>query len=183
MDRVFVFVATFGHIGKLPKAPGTWASAATALIIFGAARLFHLPGLAVAPLPWLAFFALLLVLGVISAGATEKILDRPDPGCVVIDEVLGQAIAMSLIPDDPFWAFFAFVLFRMLDILKPFPVGWLDRHLHGGLGIMLDDVAAGFFALAFFAIHTNISEMKIRNITTFLFYLYVGVCSRRQGRS
>ena len=148
MDKVFVFIATFGHIGHLPKAPGTWGSAATALLIFGAARLFHLPGLADAPLPWLAFFALLLVVGVVSAGATEKILDRPDPGCVVIDEVLGQAIAMSFNPVDPVMVLIAFALFRLFDILKPFPVGWLDRHLHGGLGIMLDDAAAGLCALA-----------------------------------
>ena len=148
MDKVFVFVATFGHIGKLPKAPGTWASAATALVIFGAARLWHLPALYQAPLRWLAFFTLLFVVGVISAGATEKILDRPDPGCVVIDEVLGQAIAMCLFPGEPIMVLAAFVLFRLFDIWKPFPVGWLDRHLHGGLGIMLDDVAAGFCAQA-----------------------------------
>ena len=147
MDKVFVFIATFGHIGHLPKAPGTWASAATALIIYVAARLFHLDDILYEPLPWLALFTLLFVLGVISAGATEKILDRPDPGCVVIDEVLGQAIAMSLMPSYPYWVLFAFVLFRLFDIWKPFPVGWLDRHLHGGLGIMLDDVAAGLCAL------------------------------------
>ena len=148
MDKVFVFIATFGYIGKLPKAPGTWASAATALLIFGAVRLFHLPELREAPNHWFAFFALLFVAGVISAGATEKILDRPDPGCVVIDEVLGQAIAMSHFPDEPIVVLAAFVLFRLFDIWKPFPVGWLDKHLHGGLGIMLDDVAAGFCAQA-----------------------------------
>lgn len=147
MDNFFVFIATFCYIGKLPKAPGTWASAVTALLIFGAARLFHLPALREAPNHWFAFFALLFVAGVISAGATEKILDHPDPGCVVIDEVLGQAIAMSLMPSYPYWVLFAFVLFRLFDIWKPFPVGWLDKHLHGGLGIMLDDVAAGLCAL------------------------------------
>ncbi|MCI5138695.1 MAG: phosphatidylglycerophosphatase A, partial [Candidatus Electrothrix sp. AR1] len=66
---------------------------------------------------------------------------------VVIDEILGQLIALALVPWHPLAALAGFALFRFFDILKPFPVGWLDQHIHGGLGIMLDDVMAGIYAL------------------------------------
>ena len=82
-----------------------------------------------------------------SAGAAEKILDRGDPGVVVIDEIVGVLIALAAVPLHPVAALAGFALFRLFDIAKPFPVGWVDRHLHGGLGIMLDDVAAGLYAL------------------------------------
>ena len=89
----------------------------------------------------------LFAAGVISAGAVEKIVDRGDPGLVVIDEIVGQLITLSCAPGEPKVALAGFLLFRLFDIFKPFPVGWIDQHLHGGLGIMLDDVAAGCYAL------------------------------------
>ena len=75
-------------------------------------------------------------------------MDQGDPGIVVIDEIVGQLITLFLVPLHPLTALAGFALFRFFDILKPFPAGWLDRHIHGGLGIMLDDVAAGLMALA-----------------------------------
>jgi phosphatidylglycerophosphatase A len=66
---------------------------------------------------------------------------------VVIDEIVGQLIALSLAPAHPAAVLAGFCLFRFFDILKPFPIGWIDAHLHGGLGIMLDDVVAGLYAL------------------------------------
>jgi phosphatidylglycerophosphatase A len=66
-----------------------------------------------------------------------------DPGCIVIDEIAGILVAGAGLPFTAPFAVIVFVLFRMLDILKPFPVGWLDRHLKGGIGIVMDDVAAG----------------------------------------
>ena len=89
----------------------------------------------------------LFIVGVASAGSAEKILDRGDPGVVVIDEIVGVLIALAAVPLHPAAALAGFALFRLFDIAKPFPVGWVDRHLHGGLGIMLDDVAAGLYAL------------------------------------
>ena len=65
----------------------------------------------------------------------------------LIDEIVGQLIVLTAAPHHPVAVLAGFALFRLFDILKPFPVGWIDRHLHGGLGIMLDDVAAALYAL------------------------------------
>jgi len=132
-------IATGGGSGYFPKAPGTCGSLVGVLLWF---FLHHLPlsqyGLIVAAL---------FIVGTIAAGAAEKIVDRPDPGLVVIDEVVGQMIALAAAPAHLMVIIPGFVFFRFFDILKPFPVGWLDSHIHGGLGIMLDDVAAGLYAL------------------------------------
>lgn len=134
-----MFLATGAGSGYLPVAPGTWGSAVGVLIWLLVGRL--------AAIPYLSVIGALLIIGVFSAGAAEKIVDRPDPSIVVIDEIVGQLIALSLAPAHPAAIFAGFILFRFFDILKPFPVGWIDRHLHGGLGIMLDDVVAGLYAL------------------------------------
>lgn len=134
-----MFIATGAGSGYLPKAPGTWGSAVGVLLWLPLSRL--------EAAPYLAVVAVLFALGVFGAGAAEKILDRPDPSIVVIDEIVGQLIALSFAPAHPAALLAGFLLFRFFDILKPFPVGWIDRHLHGGLGIMLDDVAAGLYAL------------------------------------
>ncbi len=139
MDRFYMFIATGAYSGYLPKAPGTWGSAVGMLLWLFVARL---------PLAsYWATVGVLFVLGVISAGAAEKIVDRGDPGLVVIDEIVGQLIALGFAPLNPPVALAGFVLFRFFDILKPFPVNWVDDHLHGGLGIMLDDVLAGCYSL------------------------------------
>jgi phosphatidylglycerophosphatase A len=140
MDKLFMFIATGAYSGYLPKAPGTWGSLVGVLIwALGLHRL--------APSAYAVVLAGILLIGTAAAGAAEKIVDQGDPGLVVIDEILGQLIALSLAPSHPLAALAGFALFRFFDILKPFPVGWLDQHIHGGLGIMLDDVAAGIYAL------------------------------------
>ena len=139
MDRLFLFIATGAGSGYLPKAPGTWGT------LVGLLLWWPLAGLSLAA--YLAAVAVLFIVGVASAGAAEKILDRGDPGVVVIDEIVGVLIALAAVPLHPAAALAGFALFRLFDIAKPFPVGWVDRHLHGGLGIMLDDVAAGLYAL------------------------------------
>ena len=139
MDRLLMFIATGGGSGYLPKAPGTWGT------LVGLVLWWPLAGLSLAA--YLAAVGLLFAVGVASAGAAEKILDRVDPGAVVIDEIVGVLIALTAAPLHPAAALVGFALFRLFDIAKPFPVGWVDRHLHGGLGIMLDDVVAGLYAL------------------------------------
>ncbi len=134
-----MFIATGGGSGYLPKAPGTWGSLVGLLLWLPLGRL--------ALSSYLVMLAGLLVIGVIAAGAAEKIVDRPDPGLVVIDEILGQLIVLAGAPLQVPVLIAAFVLFRFFDILKPWPVGWLDHHIHGGLGIMLDDAAAGLYGL------------------------------------
>lgn len=140
MDKLLLFIAAGAGSGYLPKAPGTWGSAVGVLLWLGLARL-DLGSYA-------AVLAALFVIGTIASGAAEKILDQGDPGLVVIDEIVGQLIALFLAPLHPLSALTGFALFRFFDILKPFPVGWLDRRIHGGLGIMLDDVVAGLLAFA-----------------------------------
>ena len=139
MNELFMAIATGCYTGKLPKAPGTWGSLA-AFVPWLFIRGLSLP-------LYLAVVAALFVIGFFAAGAAEKIMDRPDPGCIVIDEIVGMLITLTLVPAHSAAWLLAFILFRLFDILKPFPVSWLDRHIHGGMGIMLDDVMAGVYAL------------------------------------
>jgi len=134
-----MFIATGFGAGYLPKAPGTWGS------LVGVALWFLLRDLAL--LPYLGVTGALFVVGTLCAGSAEKIVDRADPGLVVVDEIVGQLLALLLAPHHPGAALLAFLTFRVFDILKPFPANWLDRHIHGGLGIMLDDVLAGLYSL------------------------------------
>jgi len=75
-----------------------------------------------------------------------------DPGAIVIDEVAAQWLVLLPVPLDPLSYAVAFLLFRLFDIWKPWPVGWLDRRVHGGLGIMLDDLLAAVYAVLVFSI-------------------------------
>lgn len=137
--------STFLGVGLLPGGPGTWAALATAIIWYFAARAAH------ASSGWLTISTLIAavavtLLGIPAATVVERESGCQDPGHVVIDEVAGQLVALLLIPLDFGHAALAFILFRIFDILKPPPVRQLER-LHGGLGIMMDDVAAGVYAL------------------------------------
>ncbi len=137
MDRLLMFIATGGS-GYLPKAPGTWGT------LVGLVLWWPLAGLSLAA--YLAAVGLLFAVGVASAGAAEKILDRGDPGWWSSTD-RRRAHRPDRCPLHPAAALAGFALFRLFDIAEPFPVGWVDRHLHGGLGIMLDDVVAGLYAL------------------------------------
>jgi len=139
MDRLIVAVATGLYSGKIPIAPGTWGSA------FALIPWFFCRNLAL--VHYFVVLAILFVVGVLTSGSAEKIFDKPDPGCIVIDEVMGMFVALTLAPDHPVAWILGFLLFRFFDVLKPFPVSWLDTNLHGGIGIMMDDVMAGIYAL------------------------------------
>ena len=136
---------TFLGIGLLPGGPGTWAAGATAVIWYFAARGSH-PSATALTVGTLIALAVVTLAGIPAASMVEKESGRQDPGHVVIDEVAGQLTAMLLAPSDIGHVALAFVLFRFFDILKPPPVRQLER-LHGGLGIMVDDMAAGIYAL------------------------------------
>ena len=83
-------------------------------------------------------------MGLATSGRTEKLLNKKDPGCIVIDEVAGMLIALSFIPDNFRIIFLAFLIFRILDTLKPFPAGRL-QHLRGSVGVLADDIIAGIY--------------------------------------
>jgi phosphatidylglycerophosphatase A len=137
-------VGTFFGAGLLRPGPGTYGSVAAVLLWFGAAHAFHPAHPAL-----LTTVAALIAtaIGIPAATIVARESGGEDPGHVVIDEVAGQLFALIAIPVDWRHAALALLLFRLLDITKPPPIRQLER-LHGGTGIMLDDVAAGLIALA-----------------------------------
>ncbi len=138
-------VATFFGVGLLRPGPGTYGSIAAVLLWYGAIHATHAPPTAQAFATLLAAAAATFI-GVPAATIVARESLRDDPGHVVIDEVAGQWIALIAIPADWHHAALALVLFRLFDITKPSPIRTLER-LPQGTGIMLDDVAAGIFAL------------------------------------
>jgi phosphatidylglycerophosphatase A len=134
-----MLIATGFYSGYLPKAPGTWGSLVGVLLVF----LLHALSLQI----YFSVVAGLFIVGSFVAGEAEKILDNRDPGVVVIDEIVGMLITMIAVPVTPLTMVLGFILFRVFDIAKPFPVNFFDQHFHGGLGIMLDDVVAGIYSL------------------------------------
>ena len=105
--------------------------------------------LALIPLPLLQYLGACLLgfaVGVALCGRTGDVLGISDHPAIVWDEVVGYLIAMVALPAEWQWMLAGFIAFRLFDIVKPWPVGWLDRHLKGGLGVMSDDLAAGIMA-------------------------------------
>ncbi len=138
MKHLSVLVASVGYVGFFPIAPGTAGSLA-ALALFAFVRWVGVPAFELATI--VAVFAV----GVWAANGTEAALGRKDPGVVVIDEVLGMLITLALLPLSLTGIALGFVLFRALDVIKPYPAAQLED-LHGGLGIMADDAVAGLYA-------------------------------------
>lgn len=134
-----MLIATGLGLGYLPKAPGTWGS------LLGLPVHFILVQLSTQNYA-LALTAVFVV-GVLTSGMAEKIMDRRDPGLVVIDEVIGMLITLIGAPPTPLVMLTGFILFRIFDILKPFPIRLIDQRLHGGVGIVMDDVLAGIYSL------------------------------------
>lgn len=140
-----VLVATWGGLGLSPVAPGTVGSLGALPILWLTAELSLGAGLVV--------IAALFVLGVGVSERIERTRGGHDHGAIVIDEVVGQwltiALPMHFLPGWLSWAealVLGFLLFRLFDIAKPPPIGWLDRRVSGGLGVMVDDVLAGLMA-------------------------------------
>ena len=137
-NPVHLLAVGFGS-GLVKVAPGTFGSVA-ALIIYW-------------PLTYLSQLAFILVvliasiLGIYICGKTATDCGVHDHGSIVFDEFVGLWIALLLMPTNLIDILGIFLLFRSFDIIKPFPIGWLDKKISGGLGIMLDDILAGFFTL------------------------------------
>jgi phosphatidylglycerophosphatase A len=125
--------------GLSPRAPGTVGTVAA---ILPALFLVQLPaGLA------LLIIALAFVVGIHLCGVTGRALGEHDHGGMVWDEFVGFWLVLLYLPFDWIWWLAAFVVFRFFDILKPWPIRWLDRRVQGGFGVMLDDLIAGFYSL------------------------------------
>ncbi|MDD4966792.1 phosphatidylglycerophosphatase A family protein [Halothiobacillus sp.] len=145
-DPVLWLAFGFGS-GLAPKAPGTFGT---------------LPGVALAwligmlaaslavPAGYLTAAAVFLLtpIGVFLCGRASEKLGVHDHGGIVFDEIVGVLIPFILIPVTPLNLLWGFLAFRVFDVIKPWPISWLDRHVSGGLGIMVDDLLAGIFALA-----------------------------------
>ena len=142
--------ATFFGAGFGKPGPGTWGSVAATLLWFLAARLSHLFAIQIAVLSG-AGALLALIVGIPAGTIVARESEREDPGHVVLDEVCGQWIALAASPVNWPHALLALILFRVFDIIKPWPARQLER-LQGGAGIMLDDVAAGVYALLVFVV-------------------------------
>ncbi|MGC9224173.1 MAG: phosphatidylglycerophosphatase A family protein [Terracidiphilus sp.] len=138
-------VATFFGAGLGKPGPGTWGSVAAVLLWAAWAHFAH-PAPHALLIVLLAAIAAAIALGVPAASIVEREAGRTDPGFVVIDEVVGQWIALVLSPVDWRHGLIALALFRLFDITKPFPVRRFER-LPAGWGIVFDDVAAGLYAL------------------------------------
>ena len=139
-------IGTFFGAGLLKPGPGTYGSIAAVLLWYAAAHTLHPSPVALAIGTAIAAVIATLI-GIPAATIVARESGREDPGHVVIDEVAGQLIALIAIPADWQHAALSLLLFRLFDILKPPPIRHLER-LPAGTGIMLDDVAAGLFALA-----------------------------------
>jgi len=135
--RLAVLLATVGYIGHFPIAPGTAGSAA-ALPLFFLVRIAGWPALEV------TVILVLLAAGCWAGSVAEAHYARTDPGYVVLDEVVGMLVTLLFVPVSATGALVGFFLFRLFDIIKPFPARQCER-LHGGVGIMTDDLVAGIY--------------------------------------
>ena len=150
MDRLIKWLATAGGLGRLPNAPGTAGSALGLLIGLSVSRLVGYSS-AQAVLVQMALLIAAIGVAVAVSTAAERLFAQHDPGCVVIDEVVGMWLAIALVPplSGAGWAgtLLAFALFRLFDTLKPPPLKWLAT-FPGGWGIVLDDLGAGLYTAA-----------------------------------
>ncbi len=125
--------------GLFPKAPGTAGSLVALLLWF----------LLLMKLHWLAQIGVIVLacaLGVWASAWAIKQIRISDPGYIVWDEFVGMWIALLALPGGIIWPFIAFIMFRLFDVFKPWPVSWADRQVKGAWGVMLDDILAGLLA-------------------------------------
>lgn len=138
MTRLAVFIATAGYSGYFPVAPGTVGSAVGLVV-------YLLVWWAQSPVFEVALIAGLFAAGVWAGTTAERYFGGVDPGPIVLDEVVGMLITLAFIPVGWSGAVAGFVLFRIFDVIKPFPANRLEA-LHGGLGVMADDAMAAVYA-------------------------------------
>jgi phosphatidylglycerophosphatase A len=137
VQRLALLISTVGGVGHAPLAPGTVASALTALA---------LGVLSPSRLALVVMLLAVILVGTWAAQEAERSLGGKDPGAIVVDEVAGMTLAVLTLPLTPAVLIAGFLLFRVFDIVKPYPANALQR-LPGGVGVMIDDLVAGLYAL------------------------------------
>ncbi len=139
LNPVHFFALGFGS-GLTPKLPGTAGT------LVGALLFILIPNIS-----WIAYLVIVVcgfLFGIFCCGYTARILNVHDHHSIVWVEIIGYLITMFMVPKEWMWILIGFILFRAFDILKPWPISFIDRRMGGGLGIMLDDVIAALFSLA-----------------------------------
>lgn len=151
MNKAIIkILSTFFYVGYLPLIPGTFGSLAGVL-------LYYL--IKISDLNYFLSTLAIIVVGFLVCGKAEKLMQKSDPRYVVIDEVAGMLVTLLFIPYDIKLIVIAFILFRILDTLKPYPAGRLER-LKGSVGIMSDDLVAGLYANLILQIVLMVTSFK-----------------------
>ena len=160
-----LFVTIFG-IGKLPRIPGSYASLVTVILLY---ILFHI--LSVPADAFLFFLVAIFIISLFAVNLFIKDLTNKDPKEVVIDEFIGQSIPICLYeiahkePTDPTrvltFYFIMFILFRIFDIAKPYPVSYYDKNFKNSFGVIMDDVCAGLYVVAILVFYMIITSRVI----------------------
>ena len=159
---IFLFVTLFG-IGKLKKIPGSYASLATTIFLF---FLFHV--LNISPNFVLIGIIIIFLISLYAINVFVKDLDNKDPKEVVIDELIGQSIPICLYEiahegeketsQVLTFYFIMFILFRIFDIVKPYPVSYYDKNFKNSFGVIMDDVCAGLYVVAVLVLYMVITS-------------------------
>jgi len=148
-ENLVRFISTFCYVGYLPLVPGTFGSIA-------GLGLFYI--LRNSPLLYISSVIFIIALGFAACGEAERIFREKDARCIVIDEVSGMLVSLAFLPYDIRLVIAAFVIFRILDITKPYPAGAIEK-LKGSIGIMGDDLTVG--------VYTNIILQLFLRLTVF----------------
>ena len=130
------FFATGFFIGKIPKMPGTFGTLVGVVLFWMAER-------TLSPLALMGLVCVFIFAAILFSHLYESIHESHDSSEIVIDEIVGFMVSMMWLPATMKTFVAAFIIFRILDILKPFPISYLDKNIKGGLGVVLDDLAAG----------------------------------------
>lgn len=151
-----MLLATLGGTGLSPFAPGTWGSAVALVLAWAGVGLGDMLGIGGGPVLAVAI-AVVFIFGMWACGVVQQYEGTHDASMIVVDEAIGQWIAVLAVvgidkADNVFWWLAAFALFRLFDIAKPWPVSWADKRVEGALGVILDDILAGIYAMVVIAI-------------------------------
>jgi len=141
MRRLTIFLASGAYVGYIPVASGTWGT----LLAFPLFWIFE-PWRHLSTGLYLLTYVAAVALACWIAGRAETILQEHDSHAIVIDEIVGYLAATLFMPATWEHTLIAFFVFRLFDVIKPFPAGYIDRHLAGGPGVVLDDVVSGIYA-------------------------------------